>query len=194
MGGGVSKFQSMIRSERGRLKTIREYSDKFRNQTFESIVAINEDGDIIGDPLDGEESRVGSDEFDKIANGHTVVHNHPLDGTFTPSDVYKLVSLSLKQLYAVGPTMTYSLRPMYLKYQSQARRMKFYQAYDAIESKLLNEAEKEFAEKAKGNMSMWKNYKEGIKEIWEHKCHVWLMKNANKYGFEYSARKVKGRK
>ena len=88
MGGGNSNLQERTSEDRARDKAIVSSSDDIRNQDFESAVIIDDKGDIVK-KIDGANSFVGSDEFDDLSRGLTVVHNHPHDGTFTPSDVYK---------------------------------------------------------------------------------------------------------
>ena len=193
MGGGNSNLQERTSEDRARDKAIVSSSDDIRNQDFESAVIIDDKGDIVK-KIDGANSFVGSDEFDDLSRGLTVVHNHPHDGTFTPSDVYKLVDLHLRELYAVGPGFTYLIRPSRGRRLTDEERLRFYREFDRANGSLRGEAEKEVVKMAMTNPSIWENFESHVAKAWEDKCHRWLQDNSKAYGFEYSRKSVKGGK
>ena len=189
MGGGTSNFEKNAHEEKA--DGIKKISDEIRDGNREVLVVLDENGKEIG-RVDGNDHTVKSDELDELSKGKFIVHNHPEDGTFTPEDILKHVDFQSAELYAVGPTWTYRIRPKNRIHPEN--KLELYQAYSRANGQMRDTAEREFIMKAKDNPSMWANYEKWVLRRWDELSHEWLQKNASKYGYEYSRTSVKGKK
>ncbi len=191
MGGGNSNFDKNAHEGKLMRETIKKQGNKIRNQDFETLCVIDRYGDIVGE-VDGSGHSVRSDELDELARGNIEMHNHPNEGTFSPSDVLKHIENGSLETHVVSRSWNYLIRPKGGRHPEYGLR--FYQAYREADDRLHKKAEMDFIMQAKDNPEMWSQYDKWVLKRWDDYCHEWLQNNASKYGYEYRRTSVKGRK
>jgi hypothetical protein len=116
-GGGTGskkKTESKPESAGGsKHRAINDFEDTKRNQSFESIIVVDKNGEILFEG-DGDEKSVlipaGTvEELDGV-NGLTISHNHPNGMSFSERDWQTAKELNVDEIRAVSEKYTYVLK------------------------------------------------------------------------------------
>jgi len=90
-----------------RAEIIRNFENEIRNQKFESAGLFDKKGNLIFKKDGATQSvKFSDDELEQMI-GKYLTHNHPLDQSFSPEDIYVLATSGLFEIRAVSETRTF---------------------------------------------------------------------------------------
>lgn len=93
-----------------RENNIRQYEQTIRNQNYESAGLYDSKGNLIF-KKDGTARQVRFEWYElQKMKGNYLTHNHPVEGSFSDSDIHLLAHNGLSEIRAVTKTQTYSMK------------------------------------------------------------------------------------
>lgn len=104
-----AQIDDLISSTLSKSKKIAKFEDLIRKESIEHGMIIDDNGKIIA-YKEGEADKISFGEFVSVAEGKTLTHNHPSNGTFSEWDFFAAYDLKLSEIRAVGPTKTYVMK------------------------------------------------------------------------------------
>ncbi len=161
-----------------------DFEKYFAKEKTEHAFIITPEGRIRAG-YKGNKNTVNLNSAD-IRKGDTLTHNHPSSygGTFSPNDVYALTNNNLSEIRAVAREGTYSL-----KATTNADPNSFSKALARNLSAIRRKGNKNAGKVDKAKYKTEKGYQRATRRARVDTLSSWYKKNANKYGYIYTAPK-----
>lgn len=184
--GGGSSHKAKGAPSPAATKRLKETEIDIRSAAVEHGVCCDKDGKEIFHAVSDSPTELDltPDEKKSLKEAY-FTHNHKSGKTFSPGDVQVCVENGAKQLRACHPGGAYVLTRQYeLRHLTVKRSVfgyKYGQAFD--------EYRKEAVEKWRASSNKTKEYDLKLRYEIADKCHEWLKKHAEEYGWKYEEEK-----
>ena len=160
-----------------RAEIIRNFENKIRNQKFESAGLFDKKGSLIFKKNGAAQSVKFSDDELQQMIGKYLTHNHPLDQSFSPEDIYVLATSGLFEIRAVTETRTFVMT-CNKRFTNKREFTQLKSTITRITNKTLKRLRKSFRN---GEITEQQYYYNGWNEVWNE-----FSKSKYKDNFKYN--------
>lgn len=88
---------------------ITQIEEEIRNQDFESVVVIDQDGNIVARKDGSKQDVIMNNDLKEAFKGNIIIHNHPDDHTFSSNDLVSFIRNKGSEMRLVTPNWNASL-------------------------------------------------------------------------------------
>ena len=153
----------------------RRIEDSLKSYKYEVGTILDEKGNIVWQGSQGEYSSVSPPSG--LVKDNIITHNHPMDGTFTPDDIYSFImeqGLELRASTTMG--VTYSLR------RTETIDKSFYINYVEVVNEHIEPIKAEARSLGLSKLESDRYLARKLTKILD----PWLLENSYEYGFIYT--------
>ena len=163
LGDNQKPISNLMSSAINRNKIIRQYEQSIKNQNFESAGLYDKNGNLIFKKDGGSENVRFSDYELNQMKGKYLTHNHPLDQSFSPEDIYVLSYWGLAEIRAVTKTRTFVM-----KSNKQFTNKREFSQLKSFITRTNNKVQKKIENMYNsGQITLDEYYYMGLDEIWK---------------------------